>query len=192
MPSLTRLKFELVNDKKNTDPKIIALNHLISIKQVQVSSNRDGDMLNSTYDLQNYSELAAPIEEESQQASQTTLKTQVSQLTVPPTPNRGRQYKFRRMFSTQSFADTERNFAIKTAIHIYYVDVSNSIRWNIKKLKIGIENEDIISNELYTNLNLCLSSLKQRPRNLLAFVNPFGGKGKNSRLLTWEFILALN
>lgn len=187
IPSLTRLNFELVNDRKNTNiPKMIVLNHLLSVEQTQVSSNRDRDMFNSTYDLYDINETVTPIEEQSsQQTSQTTLKTQLSELTIPPTIAVRRQFNFTRIFSTQSFTDSETNLIFKTVIHIRYIDVSNSIRWTIKKLKIDVETEDI-ANELYTNLNLCLSKLEQRPRHLLAFVNPFGGKGKKKQIIHLE------
>ena len=73
--------------------------------------------------------------------------------------------------------DSESILLSKTIIKINYVDVSNSIQWNIKNLELEIDTEDI-ANELYTNLNLCLSTLTQRPRHLLAFVNPIVGKGE--------------
>jgi hypothetical protein len=178
IPSLTRLSFELVNDRKNTNiPKTIILNHLLSVEQTQASSNRDREVFNSTYDLFDTNETITPIKEVSKQPSQTTLETQISEVVMEPTPAIRRQFTFRRFFSTQSFADIQANLIFKTVINIRYVDVSNSIRWCIKKLKLDVESEDI-ANELYKNLNLCLSTLKQRPRHLLAFVNPFGGKGK--------------
>jgi hypothetical protein len=132
-----------------------------------------------------------PVNEQSQQTSYTTLNTTISQLSasqtpIPtPTPKPRRQFSFRRFLSTQSNIDNETNFTSKIGIHINYVDVLNSIRWTVKTLKVELTSEDLAT-ELYMNLNLCLSTLKQRPRHLLAFVNPFGGKGKTNRFLSYE------
>jgi hypothetical protein len=99
-------------------------------------------------------------------SSQTTLKR--------------RQFSFGRFFSSPSNRDTEIIALYKTLIKIHYVDVSNSIRWNIKSLELEMDTEDI-ANELNLNLFLCLSTLKQRPRSLLAFVNPLSGKGMKKK-----------
>jgi hypothetical protein len=51
-----------------------------------------------------------------------------------------------------------------------------------------MDTEDL-ANELYANLNLCLSTLKQRPHRLLAFVNPLSGKGMEKLFLS---LLSIN
>jgi len=48
IPSLTRINFELVNDRKNTNiPKTIILNHLLSVQQTQIIPNRNRKYFNN-------------------------------------------------------------------------------------------------------------------------------------------------
>ncbi len=177
IPSLTRINFELINNRKNTNiPKTIILNHLLSVQQTQIIPNRNRKYFNNNNEFI-YTNDAMSITEKSQKTSQTTLNQTVSEVVIPQTPASGRQFDFRRLFSTQTYTDGQANLISRVGININYVDVLNSIRWSIKTLKLEFQTEDI-ANELYVNLNLCLSALKQRPRHLLAFVNPFGGKGK--------------
>jgi len=181
IPSLTGVNFELINKKKDTNiPKTIILNHLISVQQTQTIPNRNRKNFSDSYEVININDTTTPIIEQSLQTSYTTLNTNISEFLAPTTPQ---QSGFGKLLSTQSFTCSETNSIFKTIVNINYVDISNSIRWNIKTLKLEFETEDI-ANELYANLNLCLSLLKQRPSHLLAFVNPFGGKGKKkSRFL---------
>jgi len=167
--SLTRLNFQLINENKtnNNIPETIILNHLLNIKQT-VSVSKKNTTTNFSNSLQTPS---TPILEQSQQTSQITLTSDESQTTF-----QRRQFSFRRFFSLSSNQDNESILLHKTLIKINYVDVSNSIQWNIKSLELEMDTEDI-ANELYSNLHLCLSTLKQRPRRLLAFVNPLSGKG---------------
>jgi hypothetical protein len=186
IPSLTHINFELINDKKNTNiPKTIILNHLLSVQQTELLPNTNRKDLSYSNDTININEIGIPIIEQSQKTSQTTLNTNIPEVVIQKLPVPRCQFNFRRIFSTQSITDSEANFTLKTVIHINYVDISNSFQWNIRKLKLDIGTEDI-ANELYANLNLCLSVLKQRPQNLLAFVNPFGGKGKKNIFLSRE------
>ena len=177
IPSLTRIDFELINNKKNTNiPKTIILNHLLNVQQINLVSNKNKRNFNNNNEILDTNDTTTQAFEQSKKTSYTTLNTAISEVTVPETPAIRRQFSFKTLFSTQTLADNEFNFISKTLIRISYVDVSNSIRWNIKKLELEVETDDI-ANELYTNLNLCLSTLTQRPHNLLVFVNPIGGKG---------------
>lgn len=178
IPSLTEINFELINKNKNTTiPQILTLNHILTIQQTQIIRKKNQKTFDDRNEITTIYETITPIIEQSQQTSQTTLNTYPSQTTIPSTINARRQYNFGRFFSTQTYTDSEINQGYKTGIIIKYINISNSIRWNIKTIQIDVKTEDI-ANELYTNLNLCLSTLKERPKNLLAFVNPFGGKGK--------------
>jgi hypothetical protein len=175
-PSLTRLNFQLIDEKKinNNIPETIILNHLLNVKQtVSIPRKTTTNFIDSlqTPSLELFGGSlnirSTPILEQSQQtltsdSSQTTFKRQ--------------QFSFKKFFSLSSNQDNESILLHKTLIKINYVDVSNSIQWNIKILELEMDTEDI-ANELYSNLNLCLSTLKQRPRRLLAFVNPLSGKG---------------
>jgi hypothetical protein len=177
IPSLTRINFELINDKKNTNiPKTIILNHLLNVQQINATSNKNKRNFNNSNEIIDTNDTATQEFEQSKKTSYTTLNTAISEVAVPETPAIRRQFSFRTLFSIQTFAESELNLLSKTIIKISYVDVSNSIRWNIKKLEVEVETDDI-ANELYTNLNLCLSALTQRPHHLLVFVNPIGGKG---------------
>ncbi len=70
--------------------------------------------------------------------------------------------------------DSLSNESIKMKIN--YVKISESFLWTLEGIEVEI---DLISgNELYLILNENLSKLKDRPRNLLVFVNPICGKGK--------------
>ncbi|CAF1113656.1 unnamed protein product [Adineta steineri] len=177
-PSLTQIKFELINEKKNTNnSKIIILNQLLNVQQTRIITKKTRRNFNISTEILNTYGTTTPIVEQSKQTSCTTLNTQISEIVVPQTPRISRQFSFGRFFSTQSNPDDKLNPTYKSIVKINYVDISNSIRWNIKRLEVEVETEDI-ANELYMNLNLCLSTLTQRPRNLLVFINPFGGKGR--------------
>jgi hypothetical protein len=183
IPSLTRINLQLINDRKNTNiSKTIILNHLLSVQQTQIIPNRNRKYFNNNTNEFTYTNDTISTTELSQKASQTTLNTTISETVIPQTPTSSRQFDFRGLFSTQSCTDGQVNLLSKIGVNINYVDILNSIRWSIKTLKLEFKTEDI-ANELYVNLNICLSALTQRPRHLLAFVNPFGGKGKKSKFL---------
>ena len=186
-PSLTQIKFELVNEKKHANiPKIIALNHLLNVQQTTSISKKNRRNFNNSTEVINTYRTTTPITEQSRQTSYTTLNTNISGVVETPIPTPRRQFSFGRLFSAQPNTETEANLLCKATIKISYVDVSNWIRWNVKRLEVEFETEDI-ANELYINLNLCLSTLKQRPHHLLAFVNPVGGKGNKNRFCTITF-----
>lgn len=184
-PSLTRLTFQLLDDKKgnNNVPQMIALNHLLTVKQAVALPKRSLRTVSNTIPSpsidvagRSISARTTPILNRSQDTSQTVLTHSNSQNAF-----KRRQFSFTRLFTSSTNQDTDAILLQKTLVRISYVDVSNSIRWNIKSLEFELDTEDV-ANELYANLNLCLSTLKQRPRCLLAFVNPLSGKGKkNSR-----------
>jgi hypothetical protein len=184
-PSLTRINLELVNEKKNVKiPNIIILNHLLNVQRTKsIPKKNKRNFTNSTEVFNTYE--TTPIIDQSKQTSYTTLNSNTSELVSPQTPTARRQFSFGRFFSTQSNAESDGNLTPQTTIKISYVDVSNWIRWNVKRLEVEVETEDI-ANELYANLKLCLSTLQQRPHHLLAFVNPFGGKGNKNRFLSYE------
>ncbi|CAF0996043.1 unnamed protein product [Adineta steineri] len=176
-PNLTRLNFELLNDKKinNNIPNTIILNHLLNIQQTASISKKSNRNFSNSLQLQtfdvsdrNTDVKTIPIFEQSQDSSQTQLTSNNS---------KSGQFSFRRFFSSLSDSNSEAILLSKTTIKINYVDVSNSIRWNIKSLELEMDTEDV-ANELYSNLNLCLTTLVQRPHRLLAFVNPLSGKGR--------------
>ena len=175
-PSLTRLTFQLLDDKKinNSIPQTIALNHLLNAKQAVAlpkkslrNSNNSAPSPSLDISGRSISARTTPILSRSQDTSRTTL--------TPPSSRR--QFSFTRLFSTTTNYDTEAILLHKTLIRIHYVDVSNSIRWTVKSLEFELDTEEV-ANELYANLTVCLSTLKQRPRRLLAFVNPLSGKGR--------------
>ena len=180
-PSLTRLDFQFLDEKKscNNIPQTIALNHLLTVKQAvalpkKVLRNLSNPIQSPSLDVsgRSISARTTPILGRSQDTSQTALTHSTSQNGF-----KRRQFSFTRLFSSSTNQDTDAILLHKTLIRISYVDVSNSIRWNMKSLELELDTEDV-ANELYTNLNLCLSTLKQRPRSLLAFVNPLSGKGR--------------
>jgi len=178
-PAFTRLNFQLLNDKKigSNIPQTITLNHLLNVKQIVSTSKKSSRSLNTS--LQTTPSLEVNTDfpqitsiEQSREISQITLTTESSQSSF-----KRRQFSFKRFFSSSSSNQPlNDDFLAKTAIKIRYVDVSNSIQWAIKTLELELDSEEL-ANELYTNLNLCLSTLSQRPHRLLAFVNPLSGKG---------------
>ncbi|CAF3403116.1 unnamed protein product [Rotaria socialis] len=178
IPSITRLCFEPINEKKDTIvPEEISLNHLLSVQQLTKAPNKNKRNFNDNNEPIDRNIMVTTMNEPSKQTSCATLNTLVSENTIQQTPKIRRLGSRRRFFFNQSYIDGETDPIYKTVIKIRYVDVSNLVRWSVKKLEIEVETEDI-TNELYFNLNLCLSTLEQRPHKLLAFVNPFGGKGK--------------
>jgi len=184
-PSLTRISFELVNEKKNVKiPNIIILNHLLNVQRTNsIPKKNKRNFTNSTEVLNTYE--TTPIIEQSKQTSYTTLNSNISEVVSPQTPTARRQFSFGRFFFTQSNTENDGNLISQTTIKIIYVDVSNWIRWSVKTLEVEVETEDI-ANELYANLKLCLSTLQQRPHHLLVFINPIGGKGNQNRFLSYE------
>ncbi|CAF0954470.1 unnamed protein product [Adineta ricciae] len=176
-PSFTRLHLQSLEDKRTIRniPETITLNHLLNIKQTTSSPRKIhksfSQSLQATTSINASSERTTPSLEQSQDSTRVTLSSNNSEMKF----KRG-QFSFRRLFPSLSTQDSEAVLLFKTTIKIDYVDVSNSIRWNTKTLELELETEEL-ANELYANLNLCLSTLTQRPRRLLAFVNPLSGKG---------------
>jgi hypothetical protein len=186
-PSLTRLHFELLTGKKpnnNNIPETIILNHLLNVKQTVSKPKKynSNNLQTSSLNLSDRSPTInkKPVLEQSQETNHTASTSQIN--------FKRRQFSFGRIFSSLSTPDSESSVSVKTLIKINYVDVSNSIRWNTKSLELEMDTEDI-ANELYGNLNLCLSTLKQRPHRLLAFVNPLSGKGMGKLFLS---LLSIN
>ena len=169
-PSLTRINFELIDGKGNANiPRTIPLNHVLSVEQIprnQYQENPEQILNNND---------STP--KGSAKSNKKSIKKQFSEVIIARTPVLREQSNFRRFFSTQSYNRNQTELVLKTIININYVDTSNPIRWNVNKIMLDLDNEDM-ANELYVNLDQCLSTLKQRPRHLLAFVNPFGGKGR--------------
>lgn len=190
-PSFTRLHFELLNKKKanNNIPETITLNHLLDIKQTNTLPRNYYKNVSNSFQ-------ADALEASSRTTSSirtTTLEQSGESSRIILTPNdskpfvKRRQLSFRRFFSSSSNSDSEAILLFRTLIKIKYIDVSNSIQWNIKCLELEMDTEDI-ANELYRNLTLCLSTLKQRPRRLLAFINPLSGKGMKNILRNYSLM----
>ena len=178
-PSLTRIKLEVVTGKKSTNtPKIITLNQLLNVQQTKSLLERSKRNLYVSTDAIGISGMVTtPTSEQSKQASSTTLNTTSSEVLLTQTPISPRSFSFARFFRSQSSTDVAADSVSTSIVQITYVDVSNTIRWSVKRLELEVESEEG-ANELCANLNQYLSTLTQRPRRLLAFVNPFGGKGK--------------
>ena len=183
-PASTRLSFELIDEKRTGShiPDTIILNHLLNVKQTASLPSKDRKSFQTSSERssleaskRSVSTRATPTLEQSQETSQITITPNSSEVILKRRP-----FSFGRLFSQQSNTASEIIQLFKTLITIDYVDVSNSIRWNVKHLECRMETEDL-ANELYANLNLCLSTLKQRPRRLLAFVNPLSGKGRREK-----------
>ena len=178
-PSLTRIDFQWIDEKKtkNNIPPSITLHHLLNVQQtVSLLSKAKNKADRSSLEASSRSTTASatPTIEQSQDTAQiSTTPTGTHQVLLKRRP-----FSFGRFFSTQSKSSSEVILLSKTSIQIDYIDVSDSIRWNIKSLELEMDTEEVAS-ELCANLNLCLSTLKQRPRRLLAFVNPLSGKGKD-------------
>ncbi|CAF1307985.1 unnamed protein product [Rotaria sordida] len=180
-PSFTRLNFELLNEKKpnNNIPTTIPLKYLLNVQQttsLPKNSYRNFSTSLPTPSLETSSRMisltSSPILEQSEERSRIMLTPNSSQAMF-----KRRQFSFRRFLSSFSNTDSDVVLLYKTLIKIKYIDVSNSFQWNIKSLELEMDSEDI-ANELYINLNSCLSTLEQRPHRLLAFVNPLSGKGR--------------
>lgn len=182
IPSSTRLNFQLLNESKiNTNfPETIILNHLLTVQQTTPLPKRFSKKLTQslqTPSLEGSNRSVNPLTdastlEQSGQISYITFSTNES-----PVLFKRRQFSFRKFFSLPSNTDSETILLFKTLIKIKYIDVSNSTQWRIKCLELEMDTESI-ADELYSNLNLCLSTLRHRPRRLLAFVNPLSGKGR--------------
>ena len=178
-PSLTRINLELIAGKKNTNiPKTIPLNHVLNVEQIQFAANKYQEYLDDT---------KPTITKQSPKSNKISMKKQLSEVILARTPILRRQMNFGRFFSTQSYTSSQVNYTLQTRICLSYVDMSNSIRWNVNKIMFDLDSEDM-GNELYVNLDQLLLTLKQRPRSLLAFVNPFGGKGRDRKhtCITWR------
>ena len=178
-PSLTRIDFQWIDEKKtknNNIPPSITLHHLLNVQQTVSLPNKSKNKAERSSleaSSRNTTAPATPTIEQSQDTAQISLTPNGTQVLLKRRP-----FSFGRFFSTQSKSSTEAVLLSRTLIQIDYIDVSDSMQWNIKTLELEMDTEDVAS-VLYANLNLCLSTLKQRPRRLLAFVNPLSGKGKD-------------
>jgi hypothetical protein len=187
-PSVTRLNFQLVDENKiynNNIPQTIILNHLLNVKQTLLlpkNSNKNPSSGLQTPSLEISGTCTTPTLEQSEESAYITSTPTGSQVIL-----KRRQFSFKRFFSSSSSKDSDAILLFKTVIKISYVDVSNSVRWNIKTLELEMDSEEIAS-ELAANLNLCLSTLTQRPHRLLAFVNPLSGKGTNKNLMEFHLV----
>ncbi|CAF0779218.1 unnamed protein product [Rotaria sordida] len=178
IPSLTRLHLIPVNEQKLTlVPREIILDHILSVKQTNTRLNGNRKHSSDISEINNINFTRTSSIEQSRRTSYSTLSSLISTVTVPRISTIRRPPSLARLFSIQSRRDSEAHLMHKTLVKLSYVDVSNSIRWNIKRLEIEVDTKDI-ADTLQLKVNLCLSTLKQRPHRLLAFVNPFGGKGR--------------
>ena len=178
-PAVTQVNFECINeDKRSTTilPKSLMLNYILKVHQSQVIWKNNLKKVSASMDAINDCSLPNPALDQGQQDSQATLSTVLSEVDTPQIPQ---QRSFARFFSTQSNVDNQTVTKMKSSIKLSYVDVSNSIRWNVKRLELEFETE-ALANELHANLTLCLATLTQRPTRLLVFVNPLCGKGEKN------------
>ncbi|CAF1010634.1 unnamed protein product [Rotaria magnacalcarata] len=181
-PSFTRLNFQLLNEKNtnNNIPETITLNHLLNVQQTTPLSRKSNKNLTQSVQTpsperstdRNTNSICTSILSQPGDTTQTTLTSNNSEVLF-----KHKQFSFRSFFSSLSNPNSGFTSLLKTLVKIKYVDVSNSIQWKVKSLELELDTEDV-AYELYLNLNLCLSILKQRPHRLLAFVNPLSGKGR--------------
>lgn len=155
-PSSTRLHFDFLEKSSENIPKDLPIRFLLNVEQTTSNSKRKRDVQFDETSTRSTNASTTPI-------IGTSIDSTVSSKSF-----------FHRVFSLKTLKSfsTEKNF-----LRIDFVDVSNEIHWKIRSLTLELETEDLAF-ELLTNLNLCLSTLKHRPRRLLAFVNPFSGKGR--------------
>ena len=178
--SLTLLNFESVSKQTNIFiPKTIIFNHLVNIQRKTSQSNQDNRYADNSSNVEERNKTTISTIEQSREASSTALNTNVLEPVRSQMSKAYRRDNLRKLFSTQSHRDMKTDLMFKSMIELNYIDASNSVPWKMKSLKLEFETEDVADN-LYNNLNFCLSALKQRPHHLLVFVNPFGGKGEKN------------
>lgn len=181
IPAVTQINLECLNEhKKSTTalPKSIMLNCLLDVQHCQVIWKNNRKKISASVDAVNDLGISTPA---LNQASQTTLDTIVSEADISQVPIVNRQRSFARFFSTQSNVDNETTSKVKSLVKLSYVDVSDSVRWSVKRLELNFDTE-ALAKKLHASVKLCLSTLTQRPTRLLVFVNPLCGKGKESHL----------
>lgn len=169
--SSTRLHFQLIDQTKKSNrlslmdiPENLPLHYLLQVNQTVSAANRKKNI-----SIDQISNVSA--------ASNTPILVSTEEPNTPSTIQRQSSF-FRRFFSSKSTnSQSNGTFFPKTSVQLDFVDVSNEIQWTIKTIFIELDSEDLAM-ELTNNLNLCLSTLKQRPRRLVAFVNPLSGKGE--------------
>lgn len=179
-PSSTRIKLETVSSRTGaSNVQIIPLNQLLNVRHTKLPSRRFKRSYNVSTDTLNISNSSQPPSSEpSKQGSSTALNALSIAAAAPPTSAIPRSFSLSRLFFAPSTTDMTTDPAYRPAVEINYIDVSQSIRWSVKRVEVEVESENV-ADELCASLNLCLSALTQRPRHLLAFVNPYGGKGKS-------------
>ena len=192
-PSLACINFQMIGQEKknlaitnNQAPETISLNYLLNVKQLvaspiklkrNVTNSMEKSLIDSSVPSSSNSTPETPFFDQSQETNTSaSINSDQNQIQMKRRP-----YLLRRFFSIQSDKST-RSAALlpKTVIRLYFVDVSNLIQWKIKNLELLMDSEEI-ANELYAHLILCLSTLKNRPHRLLAFVNPLSGKGNYTK-----------
>ena len=189
-PTLTHLHFELADPHRKSSalPKTIRLNQLLNVVYVKSVSNRQQKHAFTSVDTMNSPDPSRDAMEKSQETLSTMLNKSRSEMNVAQPPARNQQFSWGTFLSRQTTINGSRTDLIRrSAIRLCYVDVSNSIQWHVKKLELELETETMAV-DLYRNLNLCLSTLVERPRYLLVFVNPCCGKGnwKGTRWNCWQ------
>jgi hypothetical protein len=151
-----------VRGRKSKPPQSIPLNHLLSAQQSTIIFNRRQRTM---------------VDKQSRRSTMTGNSFEMN--TPQSSSGTRRQSRFSRFLSLDSMLKSDEETIVKSLVNLSYVDVSNSIRWNIKHLNLEFDDKELAA-QVCVNLNLCLAKLEQRPRRLLVFVNPQCGKGNAS------------
>lgn len=173
-PTLTQINFELTDPyrKSSALPQSIRLNQLLNVVYVKSVTNRQEKQAFTSDDTLNTKSISREAIEESQETLYTMLKKSRSDVNVKQQSSWGSH------LSRQTTVNNSRpDFTRISSVRLSYVDVSNSIHWSIKKVELKFDTETMAV-DLYRNLNVCLTTLIERPRYLLVFVNPCCGKGR--------------
>ncbi|CAF3725610.1 unnamed protein product [Adineta steineri] len=83
-----------------------------------------------------------------------------------------------RISSKEISKDNKISSSQSTQVNLSYVDISESFLWTVKQIELEMDSTS--AQQLCSVLNQYLSKLKDRPRNLLVFINPECGNGKGS------------
>jgi hypothetical protein len=172
-----RIEFDLIDGNKPASivPKTIDLHRLLTIELNDTLSNPEQTSTN--IDANNPSVISMLPDEPCQQTCETTISTSTCDKSISTASVTHRRFTFKSFISSLFSAKTSVNLNTKSIIKLCYVNVCESVRWNINRLDLHFETNKL-AEDFSRNINLCLSTFIQRPHHLLVFINPLSGKGR--------------
>ena len=187
IPSLTQLNFESTElIQTMVIPEKISLNNLLKVEKTSVASRSVQQQFSNNSTMVTTTVRTKPLTTNIPKSHSRVFGRSISDMGIQRENRISRQTSLKKFLSKMSSSHSKTDCTTRAVVKISYIDVSNSY-WKIKRLELEVESDEV-ANELCTNLDNCLSTLKQRPHHLLVFINPSAGRGKSNRKFSQEFL----